>query len=367
MKNPFDFEAESFEAYTGYEDKTELSEWEAEPFEYQPQVDACSCLDISKPGSLSRSSGNRQPHELEGEVKIPLVPPSMRIVRCDQARCKLAISPAESGPQRGREYVRWVQRALNSLLGLRLSADGIIGRKTRSAIRSFQLREGLLVTGDVNQQTERRLIERTGSPSPRNGLELEAPAVAAVSAGAAAIGAGIQLVKFGFEIIKTVVHGEIRFTGPTSDVGIRAINVAPSLPLEARRCETVIIDFEDVSPVGVEQVNVKLRCMVQYDGINLAARFVFDPEGRRSRLMRDTFITVHEPLSLEKRTAPNDWQRCGVTEYGVLRIPVEFRVDRPWPLSNYNENFVLVLSTIFGFGASVSDRQHIKDQRVAWT
>jgi hypothetical protein len=250
-------------------------------------------------------------------------------------------------------------------LGLRLVVDGIIGRQTRNAIRQFQQREGLRVDGIVGRETERRLVQRTGTePPPREGFELETPA--AISAGAAAVGAGIQLVKFGFETIRTLTHGEIRFTGPTTPVGIRALGVLPNLRLQARTCQTVVIDFEDISPVGVEQVNIKLRCIAQYDGLNLDARFIFDPEGRRSRLMRDTFVTVHEPLSLERQTAPRQWQDCRVAEYGVLRIPVEFRVDRPWPLSNYNENFTLVLSTMHGFGASASDRQHIKDQRVAW-
>ena len=33
-------------------------------------------------------------------------------------------------------YVRWVQQALNQLLGLRLAVDGIMGAMTRSAVRS---------------------------------------------------------------------------------------------------------------------------------------------------------------------------------------------------------------------------------------
>lgn len=331
-----------------------------------------AALGLDQPAlrSRARAPAGRPPHETEGEVRVPVIPPSMRIVPCPQATCPLAAAPA--GPARpaaqsGRDYGRWVQRTLNLVMGLRLAVDGIIGPRTRSAIRSFQQKEGLLVTGEMNQQTERRLIERSGSPPPQQGVQREVVSAAAVSAGAAAVGAGIQLVKFGFDVIRTVVHGDIRFDAPQSTVGIRAVNQPPSLPLQARHCDTLIIDFEDVSPIGIEQVNVKLRCKLQYDGINLAARFVFDPAGRRSRLMRDTLIRIHDALPLERRNAPPEWQRCGITEYGVLRVPVELRVDRPWPLSNYNENFTLVLSSMFGFGATASDRQHIKEQRVAWT
>lgn len=65
-----------------------------------------------------------------------------------------------------REYVRWIQQSLNQSLGLRLAADGILGRQTRSAIRSFQQRQGLRVDGVVGAQTERALRVARASPSP---------------------------------------------------------------------------------------------------------------------------------------------------------------------------------------------------------
>lgn len=57
-----------------------------------------------------------------------------------------------------QEYIRWVQQALNKILGLRLAVDGIVGPITRSAIRSFQQKYGLLVDGIVGPQTEQALI-----------------------------------------------------------------------------------------------------------------------------------------------------------------------------------------------------------------
>jgi hypothetical protein len=65
--------------------------------------------------------------------------------------------------RRSPEYIRWVQQALNQILGLRLQVDGIIGPATGSAIRSFQQREGLAVDGIVGPQTERALAARVGS------------------------------------------------------------------------------------------------------------------------------------------------------------------------------------------------------------
>ena len=60
--------------------------------------------------------------------------------------------------RRSSTYVRWVQSSLNQILGLRLAVDGLLGAQTRSAVRDFQGRQGLAVTGDVDAQTEQRLV-----------------------------------------------------------------------------------------------------------------------------------------------------------------------------------------------------------------
>jgi putative peptidoglycan binding protein len=65
--------------------------------------------------------------------------------------------PAPPAPSSGTQYVRWVQDSLNRILGLRLSVDGVVGTQTRSAIRSFQERNGLMVDGIVGPQTDAKL------------------------------------------------------------------------------------------------------------------------------------------------------------------------------------------------------------------
>jgi peptidoglycan hydrolase-like protein with peptidoglycan-binding domain len=69
-------------------------------------------------------------------------------------------------PPEGTEYIRWVQSSLNSIMGLQLPIDGIMGRETRSAVRSFQRREGLPVDGIVGPETERALIAARAGQSP---------------------------------------------------------------------------------------------------------------------------------------------------------------------------------------------------------
>jgi len=76
--------------------------------------------------------------------------------------------PAEPLPA-GSEYMRWVQSALNDVLGLRLPVNGVADSATRSAIRSFQQREGLPADGTVGPDTERALIAARGGTSARAG------------------------------------------------------------------------------------------------------------------------------------------------------------------------------------------------------
>jgi outer membrane protein OmpA-like peptidoglycan-associated protein len=60
-------------------------------------------------------------------------------------------------------YVRWLQQALNQILGLRLKIDGANGPQTRSAIRSFQQRQGLTVDGIVGSKTDAALKRTLGA------------------------------------------------------------------------------------------------------------------------------------------------------------------------------------------------------------
>jgi hypothetical protein len=86
--------------------------------------------------------------------------------------------------RRSPEYIRWVQRSLNSILRLRLVVDGLMRPPTRSAIRQFQQRHGLAADGVVGPQTERTLLAAGASPPP--GAGVPAPLGRAHAASAAA-------------------------------------------------------------------------------------------------------------------------------------------------------------------------------------
>jgi hypothetical protein len=94
-------------------------------------------------------------------------------------------SPAPSSPEppsaepsaEGSEHVRWVQDSLNRILGLRLPVDGIMGPEVRSAVRSFQERQGLPITGLVGRDTERALIAASSGQLPGAGATKPEPAM----------------------------------------------------------------------------------------------------------------------------------------------------------------------------------------------
>jgi hypothetical protein len=56
---------------------------------------------------------------------------------------------------------------LNQVMSLRLPVDGVMGVETRSAIRSFQTRQGLPADGIVSPQTEAALIAVSGARRPQ--------------------------------------------------------------------------------------------------------------------------------------------------------------------------------------------------------
>jgi hypothetical protein len=82
--------------------------------------------------------------------------------------------------------------------------------------------------------------------------------------------------------------------------------------------------------------------------------------------MRDTYIEIGNPLSLETRVTSADWQRAGVYEYPVVYVPISVFVDQPWPIDNLNVTFNLILSGMYGFGATLGGPP-VERWQIAWT
>ena len=84
-----------------------------------------------------------------------------------RALANSALKPPMNGSWRVAQAasVRWVQEALNRILGLRLTVDGVAGPATRSAIRKFQQQKGLTADGIVGPQTQAAMMA-AGAAAP---------------------------------------------------------------------------------------------------------------------------------------------------------------------------------------------------------
>ena len=73
------------------------------------------------------------------------------------------------GPLSSRsEYMRWVQSALNDVLGLQLPVTGVGDQGTRDAIRNFQQQQGIPADGVVGPDTERALLAARQPADPQS-------------------------------------------------------------------------------------------------------------------------------------------------------------------------------------------------------
>lgn len=83
------------------------------------------------------------------------------------------ICPEKTCPEHGTEYIRWVQSALNGVLGLRLRVDGTMDAATRSALRRFQEQHNLPVDGIAGPETKEALVRARGgrSASPQQSVD----------------------------------------------------------------------------------------------------------------------------------------------------------------------------------------------------
>src|SRR6266403_5274986 len=172
MNGELNFEAMPFEAYRGFQTSPAPTDVEMEEeFGRQRRSRGASAR---APWVMPRRSKTPAVSPLRAATKPPVHRPPFTLPKwpwgADFAPSGAVAQPFPTEPQpAGSEYMRWVQSALNDVLGLRLQLHGIADSATRSAIRSFQQRQGLPADGVVGPDTERALIAARGGGSRRDG------------------------------------------------------------------------------------------------------------------------------------------------------------------------------------------------------
>jgi N-acetylmuramoyl-L-alanine amidase/Putative peptidoglycan binding domain len=184
MKYALNLEPEAYDNEAGF-DEFEFNEFEGESYESLDEYDEafeheqeCECESCS--GSKSEFDEAEWEAEIQRDRRPPFRPartqPGMRrpgfkprIIRrpgfggYGQTNCTC---PSINCPQHDSEYVRWVQSALNQVLNLRLAVTGIMDAPTRSALRSFQEKQGLPVDGIAGPETKKALNLMKGRKMP---------------------------------------------------------------------------------------------------------------------------------------------------------------------------------------------------------
>lgn len=222
-------------------------------------------------------------------------------------------APPAGAARTSRSYVAWLQSSLNRALGTGLAVDGILGPATRSAIRTFQQREGLQVDGIVGPLTEQRLIAVAGggAPSPSGGgvtTSTKPPGTPAATDWTAVPGAQrmarvmtLLAQQYGYP-----VNGAAGVVGnlwaESSVLPNRIEGSSAETPMRARNFANVVTDFT------AEQVmnrNAAARRGPRLPGIGIA-QWTFPP--RRLGLFRHSFKgRVLGPAILDNLDAQVDY------------------------------------------------------------
>jgi peptidoglycan hydrolase-like protein with peptidoglycan-binding domain len=83
-----------------------------------------------------------------------------------QATGPASLPPCPSPPTGSRAFVQWLQASLNRVLDAGLPVNGIFDARTRSALRSFQQRKGLMPGARVDGATQAALALDGGLSVP---------------------------------------------------------------------------------------------------------------------------------------------------------------------------------------------------------
>ena len=188
-----------------------------------------------------------------------------------------------------RDYIKWVQLALNQIMGLRLAVDGDLGAQTRSAIRSFQRKQGLTADGVVGAQTEAAIKVALGTSASASkcevldGFEFDKDAVRPIHQS--------RLIEIARRVVASQSTsqpiGAIRLIGHTDPVGSAAYN----LTLGRRRADQVRARLSEL----IDQLQ---------RGLSAKIAFTVDTRGETQPISSDPVKNRRVEICLEIKPKP---------------------------------------------------------------
>lgn len=253
------------------------------------------------------------------------------------------------------EYIRWVQNALNKVLGLRLVVDGKIGLATRSAIRGFQQKQGLRVDGIVGPKTEAALKAALGGQGlPQTTPPLPGGDVSATSGGPEVLDKfeynkdtlrpfhQAQIAKIAQAIVASQNTSRpirsVRIVGHTDPVGPDWYNTQ----LGQRRAERVRRAL--IKAIGAQQKGLAARISIKAKSLGERK-----PTGRGAEQDRRVEIFIPKPISIyppldclepeSRNRALISWMQSGLNRLLNLRLEQNgvMKVDTRSALRRYQQ------------------------------
>lgn len=123
--------------------------------------------------AIFSGSANRRKQMMLELAKVDLANPAKSAVKSmSYSASRAVVSPERFRPpsdDRHKVMEKWVQAALNVVLGVKLPIDGVIKGDTRAALMRFQKQVGLPGHGFIDEKTLAALEEAVGLRAPRDG------------------------------------------------------------------------------------------------------------------------------------------------------------------------------------------------------
>jgi peptidoglycan hydrolase-like protein with peptidoglycan-binding domain len=202
-----------------------------------------------------------------GATALVVPNPRTELERRRNRRVEVWLDGAEpSGP----DYVRWVQGCLNRVMSLRLPLTGVMEPRTRSAIRAFQQRQGLAITGVVTPETLASFISACGFPQIRpaaggwadgatSGAATSEPVIVAPSTGWNRAVARLATINPNFARIDRIPLEGLTTANPSADRSPSAVEAADQRAIA-------------LVPTYLDQQNTKIDVLLHLHGHNVGYR-----------------------------------------------------------------------------------------------
>jgi peptidoglycan hydrolase-like protein with peptidoglycan-binding domain len=248
-----------------------------------------------------------------------------------------------------KSYTKWIQSSLNKILRLNLKIDGMMDSKTRSAIRSFQKKNGLPANGMIGPETESLLIQSKRQMHLPPDKEYEGEVIEGVGLGLAILQFGQSLATSGrFEVNSSYVS-YIHENTPLSQI--------------FRNAELDFRIFAHHPRYFIDTQNLWFKLRYEYNGNDIRNAGIVGLVNRSSNLYSSTFkinfvgdknSVPQNPITEIVFNISGEWDPVGtgdVSFWGKLIVKADGSMPRMYVFSEddwvYEDKFYPISTPVY--------------------